>query len=261
MKALFLVGSGRQDGNTARAMAIFRERLERASSEAGVALDVDTVVLGQADISACRGCRACFDHGEDRCPLKDGFQPLKDRILEADALAIGSPVYVEDVSGLVKNLIDRLAFLSHRPALYGKCAWVLTTSGGRSTKRSLRTMTMALTTWGAKVLGGDMLFLGALSRREEIEAKYEAALCRAANGLLEALRTRSAEKPTLLSLVAFRVQQSVWRTMGADTLDYRYWEGKGWLKKGCGYYMPCRAGLLRRGAAWLLSKAAIAAYK
>jgi len=261
MKVLFVLGSGRQDGNTARALGIFREKLERASSDAGVALEVETVHLGQADISACRGCRACFDHGEDRCPLKDGLLPLKDRILAADALVIGSPVYVEDVSGLVKNLIDRLAFFTHRPALYGKCVWLLTTSGSRSTKRSLRTMTMALTTWGAKVLGGNTLFLGALTRKEEVAEKYGETLGRAANGLLHALRTRSAEKPTLFSLVAFRVQRNAWQKLAADSLDHRYWQGKGWLEKGCGYYMPYRTGALMRGAAWLLSRAAIAVLK
>ena len=261
MKALFLLGSGRQDGNTARALDIFRERLERAVREAGVAFEAETVFLGQADIAACRGCRACFDHGEERCPRKDGLSPLRDKILQAAALVIGSPVYVEDVSGLVKTLIDRLAFFSHRPALYGKCVWLLTTSGGRSTKHALRTMSVALTTWGAKVLGGDRLFLGALTKREEIAEKCGDALGRAAVSLLNALRTRSAEVPTLFSLVAFRVQQSVWRGMAADSLDYRYWAGKGWLEKGCAYYMPCRAGLLKRGAAWLLSKAAIAAFK
>ncbi len=261
MKVLFLTGSGRQDGNTARALGIYREKLERAAGEAGFALEAETVCLGQADISACRGCRACFDHGEDRCPLKDGLLPLKDKILAADALVIGSPVYVEDVSGHIKTLIDRLAFFSHRPALYGKCAWLLTTSGGRSTKHSLRTMSVALTTWGAKVLGGDMLFLGALTQREEIAEKYGETLGRSAKSLLHALRTHSADVPTLFSLVSFRVQQSIWRRMAVDSLDLRYWKDKGWLGKGCKYYMPYRAGFLRRGAAWLLSRVAIAVFK
>ena len=261
MKVLLISGSGRQDGNTSRALGIFRERLERASGDAGVVLEVETVHLGQAGISACRGCRACFDHGEERCPLKDGLLPLRDKILAADALVIGSPVYVEDVSGLIKTLIDRMAFFSHRPALYGKCACLLTTSGGRSTRHALRTMSVALTTWGAKVLGGDMLFLGALTRKEVIAEKYGETLKRSADNLLKTLRTRSADTPTLFSIVSFRVQQSVWRRMDPDSLDHRYWAGKGWLEKGCGYYMPCRVGFLRRGAAWLLSGAAIAVFK
>ena len=92
------------------------------------------------------------------------------------------------------------------------------------------------------------------------EGTHGETLGRSAEKLLKALRTRSAEVPSLFSLVSFRVQQSIWRRMAAGTLDQRYWEGKGWLEKDCKYYMPCRAGFLRRGTAWLLSRAAIAIF-
>jgi multimeric flavodoxin WrbA len=261
MKVLFLLGSGRQDGNTARAIEIFRESLERSSSEMGVVFEAETVFLGQENLLFCRGCRVCFDHGENFCPLKDGLLAVRDKVNAADALVIASPVYVEDVSGLIKNWIDRMAFHSHRPSLYGKCAWLITTSASRSTKHSLRTMSVALTTWGVKVLGGSMLFLGALSRKEEIGAKYGAALDKAARSLFKAVQSRSAEKPSLFSLIAFRVQQNMWRRKKNDSFDRRYWTNKGWLAPGCAYYVPNRAGVVKRLAAGLASWVVIALFK
>ena len=261
MKVLFLCGSGRTDGNTARAVGLFREKLEQVCGDAGVALETETVLLGQEELQFCRGCRACFDRGEDRCPLKDGLIPLRDRMLEADALVVASPVYVEDVSGLTKNWIDRMAFFCHRPGLYGKCAWLITTSASRSTKHSLRTMKVALTTWGAKVCGGNRLFLGALSSKEEIAAKYGAALEKAAAALFRAVRSQSAMKPSMFSLIAFRVQQTYWRRAAGDSYDLKYWTDKGWLEKGCGHYGPYRAGAVKRCAADLAANFVSAIFK
>jgi multimeric flavodoxin WrbA len=253
MKVLFLIGSGRRDGNTARAAALFQEKLERAMARRGLPLEAQTVSLGQISLGFCRGCRACFDLGEDRCPLKDGLLELRDSMRAADALVVLSPVYVEDVTGLTKNLIDRLAFNSHRPGFYGKCAYLLTTSGTYSSKHALRTMSVALTTWGIRTLGRTRLRLGALSSREEIEGKCGAALQKAAEKLAGALEYRLAEKPTLLSLVSFRVQQRFWRKETGDSLDFRYWKEIGWLDPRADYYMPHRAGSVKRTAARILA--------
>ena len=254
MKILFLIGSGRRDGNSARAAALFQERLARAMADRGLPLTAETVSLGDMGLGFCRGCRACFDLGEARCPLKDGLIELRDRMRAADALVFANPVYVEDVSGLTKNFIDRLAFNSHRPGLYGKCAFLITTSGTYSSKHALRTMSVALTTWGVRMLGGTRLRLGALSTREAIEAKYGAVLGKAAEKLAHALKTRQAENPTLFSLVSFRIQQRIWRKETGDSLDLKYWKAKGWLDPKVDYYMPHRAGAVKRIAAMTLAK-------
>ena len=60
------------------------------------------------NLSSCNGCSTCFDNGI--CPLDDvdGFNSVKENILEADLVIIISPVYVNNVSGIIKNFIDRL---------------------------------------------------------------------------------------------------------------------------------------------------------
>lgn len=51
------------------------------------------------NLSSCNGCSTCFDNGI--CPLDDvdGFNSVKENILEADLVIIISPVYVNNVSG------------------------------------------------------------------------------------------------------------------------------------------------------------------
>jgi multimeric flavodoxin WrbA len=38
-------------------------------------------------------------------------------MMRAEAYVFASPVYVEDINGVMKNWIDRMAFNSHRPTL------------------------------------------------------------------------------------------------------------------------------------------------
>lgn len=77
------------------------------------------------------------------CPIKDDVLRVNDQIRDADSLIPASPVYVEDVNGIMKKWIDRMAFNSVRTALYGKSAVVITTSGAHSSTRSINTMKKA----------------------------------------------------------------------------------------------------------------------
>ena len=115
MKILALVGSYRKRGNTARIVAMIAEELQKLATTADEILEVETVYLAHQDIGLCRGCRVCFDQGEELCPLRDDLLAIKTRMEEADGFIIASPVYVHDVNGVVKNWIDRLAFVCHRP--------------------------------------------------------------------------------------------------------------------------------------------------
>ena len=45
-------------------------------------------------------CDKCVKKG--RCVVKDDFQPLYDLVDSADALIIGSPVYMRNISGQLK---------------------------------------------------------------------------------------------------------------------------------------------------------------
>ena len=62
----------------------------------------------------------------------------------ADGILIASPVYMEDVSGIIKTWIDRLAHVSHRPEFAGKCAYLVATTARSRTNRTLETLRIAV---------------------------------------------------------------------------------------------------------------------
>ena len=241
--------SGRTGGNTGRVLTLFETALTDRAKERGIQLNTERIDLSRLSLQPCIGCRACFDRGEAACPHHDGLLPLFEKMRAADGYIFASPVYVEDVNGIMKTMIDRMAFLSHRPALYGKTAMLLTTSGIGSSNHALNTMSTALGTWGVKVVRRKKFALGALMPAEQIQRIYGTAIRQDAKRFLVSLSAKPF-RPSLYSLLAFSVQQSCWRKSAEphDTVDYRYWEQAGWLGRESRYY---DASMVKTPFSWI----------
>ena len=240
MKVLAIVGSDRKDGNTARIVRMVEARMHALASSRGVALEFETLFLGDHDVRPCRGCRACFDHGEERCPIDDDVPLIRRKMDAAAGVIVASPVYVDDVSGRIKNWMDRLAYLSHRPAMGGKCAFTLATVGGSPTARTLRTMDGALLTWGFHLVGRTGFKMGARATRKDLP-RFQPSAERVAYRLFAAIASNRALRPAFVSLMVFKIQQLVWRREPVGSYDRAYWEAQGWLSPGCTFYVPHRA--------------------
>jgi multimeric flavodoxin WrbA len=228
MKILALIGSYRKKGNTARIVQMIEARMQELAAQHSTMLEFYTFYLGDLDIRPCLGCRACFDRGEDACPLKDDISLIRAKMGAADGLLLASPVYVDDVSGLIKNWMDRLAYLCHRPGMGGKCAYPLVTAGTSGSGHSLRTMNTALLTWGYHLIGQTGLKMGALADAEELPS-YQPAADRVASSLFQAIVQQQALKPTFISLMVFKIQQLAWQCEPPESYDYAYWQTQGWL--------------------------------
>jgi multimeric flavodoxin WrbA len=103
MKVVGICGSPRK-GNTEW---MLRKLLERAAREGA---DSELILLREKDIRTCDGCLSCEAGGKQRkgiCRIQDDMQEIYPKMVEADGLAFGTPVYFEMLSGLLKNFIDR----------------------------------------------------------------------------------------------------------------------------------------------------------
>lgn len=103
VKVLGISGSPHRHGNTETLLDAFLD----GAGEAGA--DVRKVVLRELSYTACRGCNACHKRGD--CIVKDDLTWLFEQILEADVLALASPIYSMGITAEMKGLIDRGQFL------------------------------------------------------------------------------------------------------------------------------------------------------
>jgi multimeric flavodoxin WrbA len=103
MKIIGVCGSPRR-GNT-------EWMLDRVLGEAATnGAEIETLLLRKMDVRMCHGCLACEKGGKERpgaCVIKDDMNALYPKLLAADAIVLGTPVYFEMLSGLLKNFLDR----------------------------------------------------------------------------------------------------------------------------------------------------------
>lgn len=100
MKVLGLVGSYRKEGNTD---ILVRKVLAGINSEN---IDIQYVFLNDYAIKDCNGCEGCKN--TYKCVVMDDMQQLYPLIEEADAIVLGSPTYFYNVTGIMKNFLNRL---------------------------------------------------------------------------------------------------------------------------------------------------------
>ncbi len=102
MKTLLINGSPRENGNTFYMLNVLREKLTSGGVE------VEIYQLGGKAVKGCAACLMCAKNTDKRCIIKaDPVNEIIEKILESDAVVIGSPTYFGNVTTEVKALIDR----------------------------------------------------------------------------------------------------------------------------------------------------------
>lgn len=128
---LMVNGSPHKRGNTRHAMAIVAEELAHA------AIETDWFELGSKPVRGCIACGRCA--AAHRCAFADdGCNDLIEKLLRADAVIIGSPVYFAGPNGALCALLDRAFFATanYGQLLAGKPAAAIATcwrEGGSAT--------------------------------------------------------------------------------------------------------------------------------
>ena len=107
MKVVGFNGSPRKDGNTFILINhVFRE-LEKEE------IETELVQLSEKPIHGCIACYKCFENKDRRCAVKsDAANEYIEKMLDAQGIILGSPVYFIDITSEMKALIDRTGFVA-----------------------------------------------------------------------------------------------------------------------------------------------------
>lgn len=103
---MLLNGSPRLNWNTAQLLKAAQEGASSAGAE------TEYVDLYKLNYVGCHACLLCKlkDAQRCRCYWKDDLSPLLERMFTADALILGVPNFLRDVTSQVQALIERLVF-------------------------------------------------------------------------------------------------------------------------------------------------------
>ena len=106
MHVLAIHGSPRENGNTARQLRHVLGELEAAG------VTTETIRLSGRIQRGCTACGQCGVRKDRRCVIDgDVVNECVEKMVRADGILIGSPVYFADVTAETKALIDRAGYV------------------------------------------------------------------------------------------------------------------------------------------------------
>lgn len=102
MKVLAINSSARKDGNTAILINTVFEELNKEG------IETEIIHFAGNIIEPCKACWACG--GQNNCVhKKDMFREVYDKMLEADGILLGSPVYSANISANMQAFLEKAA--------------------------------------------------------------------------------------------------------------------------------------------------------
>ena len=101
MNIIGIIASQRKEGNTA---FIVNQILEGAKEKGA---QTETFSFSNLDIKPCQGCNGC-KQSDRGCVINDDMQKIYDALEHADAIILGLPIYMGQMSAHGKIFTDRL---------------------------------------------------------------------------------------------------------------------------------------------------------
>lgn len=206
-------------------------------------IDFEYLFLNEYHLEFCRGCKQCFLKGEEFCPAKDDRDILLAKMDNADGVIFATPTYAFQVSALLKNFLDRLAFLDHRPRFFGKTFTTLVTQGFYGGNDVLKYLNFAAESMGFHTSKG--CCITALDPMTELQERQLTQKIKiAAAGFYRELK-RPAAAPSFLRLMVFHLgRTSIRETLNGNFRDYQYYKERGWFTSD--YFYPAPLGILKK---------------
>jgi multimeric flavodoxin WrbA len=103
MKITVFNGSPQAEkGNTNVMVEAFLEGARKAGAE------TENVFLAHKKIHYCTGCYTCWLKTPGRCAIQDDMAELLSKLGSSDLIVFATPLYVDNVTGIMKNFMDRM---------------------------------------------------------------------------------------------------------------------------------------------------------
>ena len=229
MKKILIIDAGLKPGWTKKTADAVAERL----TTSGVC-QYDRVNLREEKVSPCRGCALCLERGEQTCRyFDDSAKAILDKMLWADAIVTICPNYALQVPAILKNVYDRLAFVFHRPRLFGKFSLGIVVQGVYGGGKIVKYIDELMSFWGCSKVKGAVISGGLYPNSKlpaTVATKNNQVISAATDRLINAVQQTKPRQPSFFRLALFRMTRSSLH-YSPETLaaDRKYFTDKGWF--------------------------------
>lgn len=240
MKKILMLECGLKPGWTKKTADKLGEELGKNGE-----FELDRVNLREERIEQCMGCGLCIGVNEEKCKNHDdAAAKILAKMLWADGIIIVTPNYALNIPANLKNVYDRLAFVFHRPRLFGRTFMPITVQGVYGGGKINKYMNEVMRFWGCHTLKGTVI-QGGLYPRDELPQKMldknDEKIQKAAGAFLKDMTDSRQKTPSLFQVMIFRMTRT-----GMKASDYplqadkQYYTDNGWLESK--YYYDVKLG-------------------
>lgn len=203
--------------------------------------DLEFINIKDYNVKPCAGCENCLRKGT--CHIEDDASKVLEKMIEADGIIIGSPVYLRHISGYLKNIFDRACSWYHRSPIVGKPVFFVTTTQVTGSKASMRYLKDLSVQWGT-------IYAGHISRTLfTIDKPYlESDL----STFIKYLNKDNLihYRPSIKQIIEFNTQKILAEEI--LPIDLSFWEEKAYIQKP--YFFKCKINYVKRLIGFLYYK-------
>jgi len=249
MRVTAFIGSGRKR-HSYLACERFLQNLHSLGN-----VEYELVRLSEYNLGTCKGCRICFDKGEEYCPYKDDRDKLLGKMNDSDGVIFASPNYSFQVSGLMKVFLDRLGFGFHRPSFFGKTFTSIVVQGIGKGEEIVKYLDFVGKGLGFNVVKGCCLkTLEPMT--EKSQEKFDRIIDLQSKKFYTQLVKHEYPSPSLWWLMVFRMgRTSMQKMLDENWRDYTYYREKGWFDSD--YFYPVKLNPFKKLTGKIFDKLAL----
>jgi len=225
MRILAINGCMRKTGSTYKMLETVLERMKREGDA-----DIEVIHVADLNLPFCVSCHNCFVKGEEYCPHAETVGKVVEALRRADGVILAGTTYVMALNAAMKNLVDHIAWMNHRPALFGKHGLVIATTAGGGAGGVAKYLREVMGYWG--ICGAGTLVNNKAYEPFPLTDKQLAKIHRAADRFAGAVRSGRAPKPAMENIGSYNAfrAMSLSKTPLSEK-DAEFWRASGFRDK------------------------------
>lgn len=226
MKKIFAyIGSGA--GENSHTYIYTKKILDETLKKSNSQIQFDIYTPANTTINGCKSCNSCFEKGI--CPLdnSDDMKMLKQKIISADFIIFGTPIYAHNISSDMKRFIDRISYFMHILILSDKYAIALSTTSNNGYTIGIDYLQKTFRFLGAKMVAKDNVSLHyppEFSNKKIIAKKVDLY----SNLIIKCLNDSSMLRSDIeINKIFFSLKDRIKSYELFPNFEYNYWKENG----------------------------------
>lgn len=226
MKKILIINCSNRKMNTYKLLTSIEKLLINAGFE------TEIINLRDYKINFCNGCMVCVLKGD--CFIRDDVKLIMNKIVSCDGLVVGTPVYLNNMSGALKSFIDRTCKWFHRTEVAQKPTIIVATTQGSGLKNTMNSIQESFCQWGVALCSK----IGRTGRNinEPIELKEIEKFVTLVNN------NGKGYCPSFKEVATYNVQKALGKKL--FPLDNEYWKKNGWTNYT--YFKEAKINILKK---------------